>query len=92
MLKFLSRKETAPLRDKLIPYGWSRETKHFHDDLAWSEQERARIDGRGFGRRASAPERQRILKRKVPADRVAVFARDSERETLVRHPGSLFRR
>jgi hypothetical protein len=92
MFKFLSRKETAPVRDKLIPYGFCRVVKHFHDDLAWYEQERARIDGRGFGRRESVPERQRLLKRKVVADRVAVFAPDSERETLARHPDSLFRR
>jgi hypothetical protein len=92
MFKFLSRKETAPVRDKLILYGWAKEAKHFHDDLAWYEQERARIDGRGFGRRTSAPERQRILKRKVPADRVQVFESEEERKTLIRHPGSLFLR
>jgi hypothetical protein len=92
MFKFLSRKETAPQPDRLIPYGWAKEAKHFHDDLAWYEQERAKIDGRGFGRRTSAPERKRILMRKAPADRVTVFAPDGDRKTLIRHPGSVFRR
>jgi hypothetical protein len=92
MFKFLSRKETAPVPDRLIPYGWAKEAKHFHDDLAWYEQERAKIDGRGFGRRTSAPERKRILTRKAPADRVELFGVGDERKALMRHPGSLFRR
>ncbi|MGN6149389.1 MAG: hypothetical protein ACTHPD_12680 [Rhizomicrobium sp.] len=92
MFKFLSRKETAPAPDRLIPYGWAKEAKHFHDDLAWYEQERAKIDGRGFGRRMSAPERKRILTRKAPVDRVALFESGDERKALARHPGSLFRR
>ena len=91
MLKFLSRKETAPAPDRLIPYGWCAKANHFHDDLAWYEQERAIIDGRSFGRRESVPERQR-LQRKTPAERIEVFVSDNARKTLVRHPGSLFRR
>jgi hypothetical protein len=92
MFKFLSRKETAPAPDRLIPYGYSREVKHFHDDLAWYEQERARIDGRAFGRRDVAPERQKLLTRKTTSERVRHFTPGEDRKALSRHPGSLFRR
>jgi hypothetical protein len=92
MFKFSSRKETSPARDKLIPYGSSRDATHFHDDIAWYEQERARIDGRTFGRRAAVPERQKLLKRKTPAERIKYFAPDEDRRALRHHPGSLFRR
>ena len=92
MFTFLSRKETKPAPDRLIPYGYSREPNHFHDDIAWYEQERAHIDGRTFGRRTAAPERQRFLTRKRPAERVKHFAPDDERKALSRHPESLFRR
>jgi hypothetical protein len=92
VFKFLSRKETAPALDRLVPYGWDKEAKRFHDDLAWYEQERARIDGRAFGRRDVAPERRKLLTRKPPAERVQFFASDDARKTLVRHPDSLFRR
>jgi len=92
MFKFLSRKETAPAPDRLIPYGFSREAKHFHDDIAWYEQERARIDDRRFGRRETAPERRKLLNRKAPAERVEHFEADEGRKALARHPGSLFRR
>jgi hypothetical protein len=91
MFKFLSRKETAPAPDRLIPYGFSAEVKHFHDDIAWFEQERARMDGRGFGRRDVMPERRR-LDCKMPAERVQHFTSDKDRKTLAPHPGSLFRR
>ncbi|MBS0272910.1 MAG: hypothetical protein JSR55_00595 [Proteobacteria bacterium] len=89
MFKFLSQKETAATPDRLIPYGYSHEAKHFHDDIAWYEQERARIDGRGFGRRDVAPERRKLLNRKPTAERVTHFAPDEERKALARHPGSL---
>lgn len=92
MPKFLSQKETAPAPDRLIPYGYSREVKHFHDDLAWYEQERARMDGRSFGRRDTVPERQKHLTRKTPIERIMHFAPDEDRKALSRHPASLFRR
>jgi len=92
MFKFLSRKETTPLPDKLTPYGYSREAKHFHDDLAWYEQERARIDGRAFGRRDAVPAKRWHLDRKPPAERVKPFEADDARKALSRHPGSIFRR
>lgn len=92
MFKFLSRKETVPAPDRLIPYGYSREVKHFHDDLAWYEQERARIDGRSFGRREVAPERQRLVKRKTTVERLKHFAPGEDGKALSRHPASLFRR
>lgn len=92
MFKFLSRKETAPRPDRLVPYGFAREAKHFHDDIAWYEQERARIDGRGFGKRRAPPERQTLLVRKAPAERVKYFAADESRKSLRPHPESLFRR
>lgn len=92
MFKFLSRKDTVPAPDRLIPYGWAKDAKHFHDDLAWYEQERARIDGRSFGRRDAVPEKRKLLQRKPPAERVQYFAPNDGQKTLMRHPGSLFRR
>ena len=92
MFKFSSRKDTAPAPDRLIPYGFSREATHFHDDIAWYEQERARIDGRSFGRREAVPERRKLLSRKAPAERLEHFAPDEGRKALARYPGSLFRR
>jgi hypothetical protein len=92
MFKILSRKETKPTPDKLIPYGWCGEVTHFQDDIAWYEQDRARIDGRSFGLRDVAPERQRLLERKAAVERVRHFALDDDRKALGRHPGSLFRR
>ena len=92
MFKSLSQKETAPAPHRLIPYGWTGDAKHFHDDLAWYEQERARIDGRSFGRRDAVPERQKLLDRKSPVERVRLFAPDKGRKALRPHQGSLFRR
>ena len=91
MFRFLSRKETKPAPDRLVPYGYCAEATHFHDDIAWYEQERARIDGRSFGHRAITPEKRR-LDRKPLAERVTLFAPDEDRRSLSRHPGSLFRR
>ncbi|HEY4123734.1 MAG TPA: hypothetical protein VGM36_03915 [Rhizomicrobium sp.] len=91
MFKFLSRKEAKPAPDKLIPYGWSGQATRFHDDIAWYEQDRARIDGRSFGHRVALPKRKR-LDRKPCGERVEVFAPDEDRKSLSRHPGSLFRR
>jgi hypothetical protein len=92
MFKFSSRKETAPVPDRLVPYGSSRDAKHFQDDIAWYEQERARIDGRSFGRRDTAPERKKLPRCKTPAGRVKHFTPGEGSNTLNRHPGSLFRR
>ena len=92
MFKSLSQKETAPAPHRLIPYGWTGDAKHFHDDLAWYEQERARIDGRSFGRRDAVPEKQKLLDRKPRGERVRLFAPDNGRKALRPHQGSLFRR
>ena len=86
MISFSSQIGTKTESDKLVPFGWTHNAILFRDAIADFEHDRARMEGRAFGRRENLV-REAYQPRTVRRfDRAEPQPRDA---TLLPHPHSL---